>query len=222
MGDKAFASLSSGLLARKGQARPAMRPQGFSMGLGHPEDLGWNDMGYNDSDYEPRRPSTPRLPASLSGAHPAVPVSAAANAEVPVVVRQINEIARGMGAQKEAKVEAEMPAAPTTASAGMVARATPPATRRSVKAPARGTRRPVLGASKPVAPVAAGRKAAFTLRLDAERHLLLRLACAVQNRSAQQLVIEALDRLLDDLPEVARLAASLPDQSPGDHSAQQA
>ena len=30
---KAFASLSSGLLARKGAARPAMRPQGFGQGL---------------------------------------------------------------------------------------------------------------------------------------------------------------------------------------------
>ena len=42
---KAFASLSSGLLARKGSARPAMRPQGFGQG-GSLEDLGWNDMGH--------------------------------------------------------------------------------------------------------------------------------------------------------------------------------
>ena len=44
---KPQASLSSGLLARKGQARPAMRPQGFS-GFGNLaeaiDDLGWNDM----------------------------------------------------------------------------------------------------------------------------------------------------------------------------------
>jgi hypothetical protein len=46
---KPFASLSSGLLARKGQARPAMRPQGFTGGyasLAGIEDLGWNDMGH--------------------------------------------------------------------------------------------------------------------------------------------------------------------------------
>lgn len=55
--------------------------------------------------------------------------------------------------------------------------------------------------------VAAGRRAAFTLRVDAERHLKLRLACAVEGRSAQALVTEALDRLLNDLPEVAQLAA---------------
>src|SRR5687768_8997895 len=43
---KAFASLSSGLLARKGAARPAMRPQGFGQVGGGLEDLGWDDMGF--------------------------------------------------------------------------------------------------------------------------------------------------------------------------------
>ena len=46
---KPIASLSSGLLARKGQARPAMRPQGFTGGYASlasgMDDLGWNDMG---------------------------------------------------------------------------------------------------------------------------------------------------------------------------------
>src|SRR3954465_6858310 len=53
---KPYASLSSGLLARKGGAKPAMRPQGFNgfaNGLGGGtggslEDLGWNDMGPED------------------------------------------------------------------------------------------------------------------------------------------------------------------------------
>jgi len=45
---KAFASLSSGLLARKGGARPAMRPQGFGGQIGASlEDLGWDDMGFD-------------------------------------------------------------------------------------------------------------------------------------------------------------------------------
>lgn len=52
----------------------------------------------------------------------------------------------------------------------------------------------------------AGRRAAFTLRVDADRHLKLRLACTIRNRSAQQLVTEALDRLLDELPDIATLA----------------
>src|SRR5690349_24816640 len=49
---KPFASLSSGLLARKGAARPAMRPQGFGQVGGNLEDLGWNDMG-----FEPPKPT---------------------------------------------------------------------------------------------------------------------------------------------------------------------
>jgi hypothetical protein len=51
-----------------------------------------------------------------------------------------------------------------------------------------------------------GRKAAFTLRLDADRHLRLRLATAVTGQSAQQIVTSALDALLESLPEVEALA----------------
>lgn len=57
-----------------------------------------------------------------------------------------------------------------------------------------------------------GRRAAFTLRVDAERHLKLRLACTLRNRSAQQLVTEALDHLLADLPDVTELAARVASQ----------
>lgn len=56
------------------------------------------------------------------------------------------------------------------------------------------------------APKSSGKRAAFTLRLDAERHLKLRLAATVRNRSAQQIVTEALDRLLAEMPELAVLA----------------
>ena len=55
--------------------------------------------------------------------------------------------------------------------------------------------------------LAEGRNAAFTLRLDADRHLELRLASALAGRSAQQLLTEALDKMINDLPEVADLAA---------------
>ena len=55
----------------------------------------------------------------------------------------------------------------------------------------------------------ASRRAAFTLRLDAKRHLKLRLASTVRNRSAQQLVTEALDRFLRDIPEVELLARNI-------------
>ena len=60
--------------------------------------------------------------------------------------------------------------------------------------------------SKPRALPGSKGKAAFTLRLDPERHLKLRLACAVNGRSAQQLVTDALDRLLVGMPELDAMA----------------
>jgi predicted HicB family RNase H-like nuclease len=53
------------------------------------------------------------------------------------------------------------------------------------------------------------RKAAFTLRLDPERHLRLRLLSAYSNRSSQQLVLEALDRLLENNAALIGSAADL-------------
>jgi len=55
-----------------------------------------------------------------------------------------------------------------------------------------------------------GAKAAFTLRLDADRHLRLRLACAVSNRSAQQIVTQALDDFLNSQPQLEALAQQVP------------
>ena len=57
-----------------------------------------------------------------------------------------------------------------------------------------------------VAPGSKG-KAAFTLRLDPDRHLKLRLACAVDGRSAQQIVTDALDHLLGRMPELDSMAS---------------
>lgn len=57
---KPLASLSGGLLARKGTARPAMRPQGFATVQPTPQqldDLGWNDMGAETPPQpEPEKP----------------------------------------------------------------------------------------------------------------------------------------------------------------------
>lgn len=53
------------------------------------------------------------------------------------------------------------------------------------------------------------RKAAFTLRLDAERHLRLRLLSAVSKQSAQQLLVQALDALIAGSDQVQRLAAQV-------------
>ncbi len=57
---------------------------------------------------------------------------------------------------------------------------------------------------------AGGAKAAFTLRLDTDRHLRLRLASAVTGRSSQQLVTQALDAFLHTVPEVDAIVAQLP------------
>jgi hypothetical protein len=213
MGEKAFASLSSGLLARKGQARPAMRRQGFGLGMGNPEDLGWNDMGYNDTASDLPRSAGPRLPSNLSGPPALVVPGMVANAEVPVVVVQQEEIAQHFE-ELAAPVEPATPAVEPVTDGLSAERAKRP-TRRPAARRSNGGQ---AVASSSVGGSSGGlsdlhRKAAFTLRLDADRHLRLRLACAVQNRSAQQIVTEALDRLLDSLPDVERLAASLPDTS---------
>ena len=162
MAVKPFASLSSALLARKGQAKPAMRPQGFGH-YGQPgDDLGWNDMGFD----------APRA---------ALPV------ERPAVVVQQEELL--------ASFEPE-PVAPPPAPAAAVAPEPAPAVRVRAARP---------DATKLAEPDA--RKAAFTLRLDGDRHLKLRLASAVSGRSSQNLVIEALDALLGAIPELKELAA---------------
>ncbi len=58
-----------------------------------------------------------------------------------------------------------------------------------------------------LSPATPGTKCAFTLRLDAERHLRLRLLSAVTNMSAQQLVTAALDALIARHPNIEELAA---------------
>ena len=128
-----FASLKPALLARKGGARPAMRPQLAALDSGTDADLGWNDFG-SEADAGDRVVSIRRAVAKPAGPGRAEPADRTAGR-------------------------------------------------------------------------ADGRRAAFTLRLDPERHLKLRLACTLDARSAQALVTEALDRLLGAMPELEPLAA---------------
>jgi hypothetical protein len=187
-----YASLSSGLLARKGAARPAMRPQGYS-GF---EDLGWNDMGGHVApSVEPEVESglPEHMPSSIAALTPM------SRGDEPAVAAQQRAIAESFdGAiafeHDEEPSPIEVPRRPA-AKADVV-----PLPKRAAKAKAA-----VAGKS-----VAEGRKAAFTLRLDAERHLRLRLACAVTGRSAQQIVTAALDEALATIPEIETLAARLP------------
>ena len=55
-GHRPIASLTPRLLARKGGAKPAMRPQASSLAITHEEfsheDLGWNDMGDDEGAEE--------------------------------------------------------------------------------------------------------------------------------------------------------------------------
>ncbi|HVR90793.1 MAG TPA: hypothetical protein VHG29_06845 [Novosphingobium sp.] len=167
---RTFASLTPTLLARKGTAKPAMRPQlqpmphySDSLARTVEDDLGWNDMGH-DEDHDGDQFEAEHESAEVVAINPATPVAPAA---IPPVVQQQAAMA-------------ERVAAPLRKSAPE---------RRSA--------------------LSDGRRAAFTLRVDAERHLKLRLACTLRNRSAQQLVTDALDKLLSDLPEVTSLAAQV-------------
>jgi hypothetical protein len=55
---------------------------------------------------------------------------------------------------------------------------------------------------------AKGRRAAFTLRLDSQRHFRLRLASTLRDCSAQLLLTEALDRFLETIPQLDVMAAA--------------
>jgi hypothetical protein len=164
---KPLASLSSGLLARKGHARPAMRPQPISFGMAASEDdLGWNDMG--DTETAAGTEAAPVPPVLLERA---------------TLVREV-----------ETPAELEPEPAPE------------PEPKRVSPATAARLARESAALTK-------AHKAAFTLRLDADRHLRLRLCAALAGRSAQQLVTEALDAFLSTRPGLDSLVAGLPQRT---------
>jgi hypothetical protein len=216
---KPFASLSSGLLARKGAARPAMRPQGFGQVGAGLEDLGWNDMGFEppkpaqnveaDAEHDAFGEVIPAHPHNLAGLTPVE--SPVHNQQAEIAGRlsayspdeadeeEIDETAELYDPDAELEEldelnDAEEAPAPVPATAAPVMIAKPQ--------PAPVARRQ----RKPRAAPGSKGKAAFTLRLDPDRHLKLRLACAVDGRSAQMLVTQALDRLLDEIPDLDTLA----------------
>ena len=67
----------------------------------------------------------------------------------------------------------------------------------------------IVAAPKRRAAASRAGRAAFTLRLDADRHLKLRLATTIKGISAQALVTQALDALLGTMPELDTLAAQV-------------
>jgi hypothetical protein len=211
---KPFASLSSGLLARKGAAKPAMRPQGFGSFGSSLEDLGWNDMGHAPGalhDINEGHALPEHVPSSIEALTPAP--GGRGHSEPPPVVEQRRELEARLAQpepepepapepraeaqpQSEAPAESESPPVEAPPESRVVK-----LPRSRVKAPARPRALPVRA------------KAAFTLRLDPERHLKLRLACALSRRSAQQLVTEALDNFLESLPELEALSGHVPGQA---------
>lgn len=227
---KAFASLSSGLLARKGAARPAMRPQGFGQGASGLEDLGWNDMG-----FEPPKPAIAPVRDEDHDAFgeelPDQPLRNPLSALTPIaspVHDQHAEIAERFAAHDEDGEDedgeyvdetAELydpdaeEAEPTMATTSPDAEYEPETECEPQPVPVAVI--PVRAAApvrlrRPRAAPGSKEKAAFTLRLDPARHLKLRLACAVNGRSAQQLVTDALDQLLTSMPELDSMAERAP------------
>lgn len=164
MAEPSFASLSPTLLARKGGAKPAMRPQHAALAsmpasdtpidAEKLEDLGWNDMGENDD--QPQTADIVQL-TPMARLPEATGFSPAAE---PEVRRQRDAIAQRIAPARKTKIERS-------------------------------------------------NRAAFTLRLDTDRHLKLRLACTMRDCSAQALVTEALDAWLGTMPELEALAAQV-------------
>lgn len=243
---KAFASLSSGLLARKGAAKPAMRPQGFGQMGASLDDLGWNDMGFEppkpsigahdrDRDHDAFGQTLPepprRSPVSGLTPPPAFPATGGASPvhgqqadleqqfggdPIPVAGGPGEGGSRAHGPEMRDDQLHEVP--PVSVAAEPVggtskAPSTPSGKPRIVAVRPAGAGADAAAVARPRAANGAGPKAAFTLRLDPQRHLKLRLACALRGRSAQMMVTEAVDTLLATYPELDNLAGQLPQGS---------
>ena len=271
---KPIASLSSGLLARKGAARPAMRRQGhtnFSHDPKAQEDLGWNDMGYDvdppksDDDNDDAAPfhhgsllagaippvANERPDAVDPNSHTEAADDSGANADdethdnTPLVVRQRDALAQSFAVPEiesesvdadENSVEANIePEAETeldenketndesvsdsdgttdnvtalNASNHQVLSIKPVRKTAALTTEKLAVVREARVAKSAQSVRAKGKRAAFTLRVDPDRHLRLRLASAITGRSAQHLVTEALDELLTKIPEIENMADSV-------------
>lgn len=189
MTDGNFASLKPSLLARKGSARPAMRHQ------------------YS----EPTRPGA----AGTFGN--AKPVTGSEHADPlhdlgwndlgnHIVSAAIDERETNM----QARTDATQPSRTAIAAKAAEAKTNKVPPIENVHAQQELIKRRMRN-SAPAnrAPSRLKRNVAFTLRIDPKRHAQLRLLCAIENRSAQHILIEALDALLRSKPQVASLAAKL-------------
>lgn len=228
MDAKPFAAPPAGLLARKGEARPAMRRPQLTTSV-HPvlpvsvqEDLGWNDMGHDRTGLGAdatgaampgagaETPAPPPLTMMAAQRDDGVRLAAAsAPAPAPDAPRnrpRPRKAARPLEASQppqapRAPVPGDDRGAPASSSSSSAAMPSDPAPRLPRRRARGGA--PIDAAALARALLPRSRPAAFTLRLDPDRHLRLRLACALIGRSAQSLVTEALDHFLDGRPEFA-------------------
>jgi hypothetical protein len=178
-----------------------MRPQGFQQVGGNLEDLGWNDMG-----FEPPKPAIVPVRDEDHDAfgedleeHPRVHPTGLTPVASPVHSQQA-EIEDRLSVDGDDE-EFDETAEPhdSEAQPEPLPIVAPPAPRAAESAPPRR-------APTPRSARGSKGKAAFTLRLDPDRHLKLRLACAVDGRSAQQIVTDAVDQFLAQVPELDGLA----------------
>ncbi|MEM6858861.1 MAG: hypothetical protein AAF559_13430 [Pseudomonadota bacterium] len=272
MSEASFASLGPTLLARKGGAKPAMRPQLTplpenmaeiaALADEQLEDLGWNDMGGDDTEPQTVAPMSQVSAAALSadafpllsskpgskanaehqvsdptllasdfeddsegqeddnprGPHPIIdPLASAdivpfgahqadrspANEDTldtasPVIRTQQKRLARRVLAEAAAEELARGGALEKEQSDALLR----PKPGKSATKATKSRKRSSKSASTTNS---SARRAAFTLRLDTDRHLKLRLAATMQGISAQSLVTEALDALLQDIDELDTL-----------------
>lgn len=202
---KPTASLSSGLLARKGTARPAMRRQ-FPSSFGSSstpsasidaDDLGWNDMG-EDQPPHAACPPSPQLP------------DPADNVQAPAVMQQREALHEAYSrsirfgsapdVQAESLEDAEDDAndeTDVTSSAAHRANAAPDPSER-VSLLTMSQRSPTF--------YRGGRERSFTLRMSEARHAQLRDICVNRNCSAQLFVTQAIDHYVAEITKLAKSA----------------
>ena len=210
-----------------------MRPQGFGQAGAGLEDLGWNDMGFEppkpastpapDAEHDAFGEVIPAHPHNLAGLTPVdspvhdqqaelagrlsaySPDDCGEDEEIDETAELYDEEAEDLAEADlvEADVpEADVPeaeVAPSLIDEPVAEIAPAPAPVVHAAPPRRRDRNPHSAPGSKS-------KAAFTLRLDPERHVKLRLACALDGRSAQMLVTQALDELLAAMPELGKMA----------------
>lgn len=198
MSEASFASLGPTLLARKGGAKPAMRPQLAPLpevvAAEQLEDLGWNDMGQDDeAEYASENPGADIVSIKPAAQPKAANEDVAENALTsgsPLMERQSHDKADNVLAE----AAMESPISDDSADEeALVIKAKPAPKKKS--AVSKG--------------ISSAKRAAFTLRLDTDRHLKLRLAATMQGVSAQALVTQALDAMLSEIEDLDQLATRM-------------